>query len=231
MIYRFTDILRKTWQNGFVEVEIARDLSARYALKYMQKDYDNKTKQLKSIRLGKPVIDKNAEFLRENPDVTQFTILTKDGTYRDIPVYGFIANMVYPNVCKSVPKELRDTFLRVSSFINSELQEENPLVERDLLLMHKEKYNEYFKLFGYENIETPLITKQINYSFIRYFEDIYELESANLDLCKIWELNYLREKHNAFVLMHNFKNYDIPFEVAKLNVQISKQLNKERDGE
>lgn len=234
MIYRFTDILRKTWQNGFVEVEVARDLSARYALKYMQKDYNNKTKQLKSIRLGKPVVDKNSEFLRENPDVTQFTILTKDGTYRDIPVYGFIANMVYPNVCKSVPKEMRDCFYRVSGFINYNLSDPNiyPL-DKQILEIHKAQFNDYFKLFGYESLCPTVKTFETSqgYSWSRYFEDIEVLRTANLDLCKIWKLNYLREKHNAFVLMHNFQNYDIPFEVAKLNVQITKQLNKERDEE
>lgn len=231
VIYRFTDILRKTWKNGFVEVEVARDLSARYALKYMQKDYNNKTKQLKSIRLGHDTINKYREHILGNPDVTEFTILTKDGTYKDIPVYGYIMDMIYPNVNKSVPKELRDTFFRVSNFINLSLEEDLPLEDRQILELHKMKYNDYFKLFGYENIKTPLKFFELNYSLVRYYEDINEIEDANLDLTRIFELDYIRQEHNRFVLMHNMQSFDIPHEVAKLNIRITKELNKERDEE
>lgn len=229
VIYRFTDILRKTWQNGFVEVEVARDLSAKYALKYIQKDYNHKTKQLKSIRMGKTEIDKQADWLKSNPDVTKFTILTKDNQYIDIPVYGYIADMVYPSVNRSVPKELRDCFRRVSNFINLKLQDNPDYIFKAELEYYKNKYEQEFRLFGVENICTSVGSD--NYGYFRFDEDIDYIKTHIIDVEKIYELNYARELHNEFVLMHNFRTYDIPFEVSKLNVKISKLLNVEKDAE
>lgn len=229
MIYRFTDILRKTWQNGFVEVEVARDLTARYALKYIQKDYNNKTKQLKSIRMGKLEVDKHAEFLKSNPDVTKFTILTKDNQYMEIPIYGYIADMIYPSVSKSVPKELRDAYMRVSNFINLKLYDNPDYIFKAELEYYKNKYEQEFRLFGVENICTPLDDRY--YGYFRFDEDLEYINSHIIDVEKIYELNYLRNQHNSFVLMHNLRTYDIPHEVAKLNVKISKLLNIEKDEE
>lgn len=229
-IYRFTDIIRKCWKNGFVEVEVARDAAAAYALKYMQKDYTHKTKQLKSIYMGKPEIDKRKDFLRAHPDVTNFTITTKDGTTKTIPMYGFMCDMVYPSVSKQVPKETRDMFLRCANFCNNVIHDTYfGVADRQEAQLFIDKFSNELKLFGYENIKTTLDYR--NYGFFDFYKDLEEIYNLDIDFEQVYYLDSLRQIRNNRVLMQNISQYDIPHELSKINIQIYKLINKETDGE
>lgn len=103
---RLLQYIKKAWQLGIVECELAKDNKGSYVMKYIHKDLP--TIRLQSKKIGYETIDQYRDFIYNNPDITKFQILNPHtNEYLDIPICNFISRYVYPSFARSVPVRLR----------------------------------------------------------------------------------------------------------------------------
>jgi hypothetical protein len=102
------EYVRDSWQQGFVTVVEAMDAEGTYALKYTSKSDSWREGILLKSHLGKEAIEKNREWIKNNPDDTEFPILNEyTNTLHTIPIDSWIVNKVYPNVNRSLNHRTR----------------------------------------------------------------------------------------------------------------------------
>lgn len=181
--------------------------------------------------MGKRAVLKNADFLRKFPEVTQFTIMLKDGTYRDIPIYNYIANWIYPNISKSIPKYIRDCYYYNATMAQTILYgpyeyDTESIQEAKYFL---DKYQRILQVLGYDNIKTPLDERFI--SRFSWNANLEVIEDNPIDIEHIYKLDQIRQEHNYHAIMTNCTKYDIPYNLIKVTRELSRLKRQEKDEE
>lgn len=234
VIFKFTDYVRKAWKFGHSKVEIARDNTGSYALKYMSKqnDSDKPTKSLHSHHFGKTSILKCVGDIRKFPELTYFTTLI-NGVETRVPIYRYVKDIAYPSVARQIPKEFRD-LLRNCVIYGHQLLDD-PLFQPNIYIEEyrdvKAFFESYWKvivLCGYHDMKEPEHYDGVSYNFYRFSQNLDDLLSWHFDWQHIYQLADLNQIHSCST---NVMNYDLVHENLKVIKNNSKIFNLECDGE
>ncbi|MEE3416367.1 MAG: hypothetical protein VZR53_13480 [Prevotella sp.] len=117
---RMKTFIHDSWKNGFVSVEVCRDPSARYVMKYIGKG--SKVPQGMSPvfthwsrrrGLGYYAFLEFKDYLKDNPTVStlQFTD-PKVGKIQEVSIPDYFRRLLAPSASASVPPKVKDMFVR-----------------------------------------------------------------------------------------------------------------------
>lgn len=113
---KFYEFLEKSYQLGQTNCQIAKDVSGKYTMKYMQKQTPNQPifKKLQSQGLGYKIIEKYKQNIQSNPNTSYFEIYDiYSGKLKRVPLFSYVINKTMPSFCRAIPKEIRDTISSV----------------------------------------------------------------------------------------------------------------------
>lgn len=100
----------KTWQNGIVNVQIARDMSGAYLLKYLRKGTASDCWFRSSRRngIGFGYAKFMADFVLKNPELDKFTIPDKfgSGRARTFTIPAYFKRIWFPTLCNLFPAKV-----------------------------------------------------------------------------------------------------------------------------
>lgn len=234
VIFKFTDYIRKAWKFGISKVEIARDNTGSYALKYMSKqnDTDKPTKVLHSHNFGKSTILEHVEDIRKYPELTYFTTLI-NGQETRVPIYNYVKNLSYPSVARQIPKEFRDLLRECviygKQLLETDFFQPNVYIEqyRDVKAFF-ESYHRVIDLCGYTDLRTPQNYEEVDWNFYKFNNALEDLLSWHFDWSHIYQLADLNQIHTCVT---NVMNYDLVHENLKVIKNNSKIFNLECDGQ
>lgn len=120
------EYVRDSWQQGFVTVVEALDQEGSYALKYATKSDSWRESILLKSRLGNEAIQKNKEWLWDNPQDTEFPILNEyTNNLYTIPIDNWIVNKIYPNINRSLSHRARYLITYCSDIVRKYYEEES----------------------------------------------------------------------------------------------------------
>lgn len=230
--------IQDAWQYGQTNVQIAKDHSGKYTMKYMTKHSSNDGelfKKLQSKSLGREVVDKhrdNIERFYEDSKFEMYDIYT--GRIKEIPKFGYILNRILPTFCRAVPKEIRDKIQEFYYYVGRlrDIQRDIYKKRMDIILdklgIPKVEYEFYDQapLNNVQLLDYPQKMRQlydeVSTFFSRYTDSELKEIAENIKKRTIYTEKIISNVNNEYQWITRKQN------IIK---QLILQKNKENDGE
>jgi hypothetical protein len=230
---RFGEAVNKAWQYGFSKIEVAKDPSGAYAVKYAGKSVGTKkTKHWKSINFGYDAVKKYISEIRDNTQASRFQFLIGNSV-KELPLYKFIQEKVYPSLSRQLPVDYRKALLELYyTFTNSyNIKYHSQDLEYQMLKdTYLHYYNRYLNLLGYDinhiRDTSQFYYIQISEAINNIRKNLKILDSFDIDYDQVYLINAKRNEH---ILLTNVQDYDVDFLNYKFKLQLEKYKFSETD--
>lgn len=227
-IYKFADLLRRAWPQGFVQCEVARDPSGKYVAKYLGKQ---NSKSLKSKFFGKEAIMQKLQEIRKYPRETNFSILHPlTGKTYDIPIMRYVSDLAYPTLCRQLPVDFRRKLLLFYQY-GMQLYEhcKYRIDLQDIFTQVNFALTRYWRIIqlcGFHETDVTADIYDVHFNFSKFDELFQELNQYDVDIETIEYLKGLRDEH---VLYSNMDDYDITITAYKALKESARLYRMEKD--
>lgn len=229
-VFKFTELVHKAWQQGFIKVEEAKDETGSYVAKYIGKSSgDKRTKSYKSINFGKQTILDNVEAIRQSPELKSFELLVKN-TIHDIPLYRYISDIAFPSAVRQLDITFRRTLLKVYKTLSYMLNHNQLDLQYSAIYnMFHSKYGKYLDLLNYR-IDDSYDLQMYN------IDDMNNIDTLLTDIDLLDEYDYdfqevvkYDELHKQSVLVTNITEFDTDFNSYMYDKLIGTLKSRETD--
>lgn len=221
----FSLIVNKSWKKGFVKVEEAKDKTGKYVAKYIGKSERQKTKVLKSIRLGKEVIEPLVDDLRDSPSTSKI-LIEIDGKIEKIPYFDWINDMVFPSLSKQLDKEFRDSIFKLECIFRK--HDNYDLIYQILKGEYEQNYQCFARLLDFQDIEFENIKKN-SIDVTETKPLLNKLKKYDYQIDKVTYINNQRNKH--IQLTNVTKEIDTNLKAYLEEIYINQRRELETDGQ
>lgn len=219
---KFSIIVEACWKKGFIKCEEARDKTGQYVAKYIGKSQDKETIHLKSIRMGVDEVEQKAEELRESPQTKEIHI-NIDGKIEIIPYYDWVRNIIYPSLCKQLSIDFRNALKTLHVHFTK-----NQYTIQDYYLNFVDKYQNFIKLLGYNDIDIDNIKDpNLKEHEIQRYLEILEIHDYDIEL-----VTYINTQRNKHIQLNNISlNIDTNLKTYLEEIRFNQVRQNESDGQ
>lgn len=230
---RFGLAVNQAWQYGYSKIEVARDPSGSYAVKYAGKSLGtNKTKHWKSINFGYQAVKSHIEGIRANTQASKFKFLI-GSSVKELPLYKFMQEKVYPSLSRQLPIDYRKALIELYHIFTSSYNQRSYSQDLEYNMLKEtylHYYNRYLNLLGYDvnSLKESHVHYYpfINLLIIRIRELLSILDSYDIDYDDVYLINNLREQH---IFLTNVQDYDVDFLNYQYRLTQGRYQNNEKD--
>lgn len=238
---KFYEFLEKSYQLGQTNCQIAKDVSGKYTMKYMQKQTPDQTifKKLQSQGLGYKTIEQYKHNIQSDPNTSYFEMYDiYSGKLKKVPLFSYVINKTMPSFCRSIPKEIRDT---ISSVCFNLARLHNYAVYVKYVEVNVRKISKWLESIGqkFETFAFPSKPLQTAVQLLeaeeccfrdidtleKYFKSLTEKEKYEIKLT-----TKLNEEHKKYIIT-NLDNTADYVKKQRIVKNLIAQKNKENDCE